>query len=476
MTSAAQAGTGVGGAPARANARVAALIAAEERLLACVHCGFCLDACPTYRRLGDEGDSPRGRILLMRAVTEGRLTADDPAVRGHIDRCLGCRACEPVCPSGVEYGFLVERARDAITRTAGMPLVTRLLLAAFTGSRLSRLVASVGRVIRRTGLAQLIAHTRGPFARLRLAAAMLAATRPVHWHHRPTRRLPIGARTGESGVGQAPMPGTLAPRPPAVQPAAAPSSVDPGRRVALLRGCVQAGLFAHVNQATEQVLAVHRCTLINVPVQTCCGALHAHSGKLDGARVLARRNVDAFEAADAATIVVNAAGCGAMMKEYGRLLEDDPAYADRAVAVAARVRDLSEYLVSLGVAPGGPLPLRAAYDAPCHLHHAQGITSAPLQMLRAIPGLEVVPLHRATECCGGAGIYGLLHPELGGRILRDKVDDVKSTGADVVVTPNPGCIMQIGAGLSLHGVARPVLHPVELLAESYRRRVDPPFS
>lgn len=240
-------------------------------------------------------------------------------------------------------------------------------------------------------------------------------------------------------------------------------------RVAMLTGCVQEGLFGRVNRATEAVLRAHGCEVVPVPAQRCCGALHAHAGDLDGARDLARANVAAFEAAGVERIVVNAAGCGAAMKEYEEQLAHDPAWAQRARRVTGRVRDLFELLAELGPRAGAPLPLRFTYDAPCHLHHAQGITHAPLDVLAAVPGLEHVPLARAEECCGGAGTYGLLHPDLGGRILADKVAAVAATGADVVVTPNPGCMMQIGAGLVLHGLDTPVLHPVELLAESYRR-------
>lgn len=237
----------------------------------------------------------------------------------------------------------------------------------------------------------------------------------------------------------------------------------------MLTGCVQQGLFARVNQATRRVLEVNGCEVVDVPAQRCCGALHAHGGALEGARALARANVDAFEAAGVEHVVVNAAGCGAAMRAYGELLADDPAYAARAAAFAARVRDVSELLAERGPRPGAPLPLRITWDAPCHLEHAQRITRAPLDVLAAIPGLVRVPLPGADQCCGGAGIYGLLHPELGGRILSDKVNAIRPLEVDAVVTSNPGCMMQIGAGLLLAGDRTPVLHVVELLAESYGR-------
>jgi glycolate oxidase iron-sulfur subunit len=224
-----------------------------------------------------------------------------------------------------------------------------------------------------------------------------------------------------------------------------------------------------VNAATRGVLEVNGCTIVSVPVQHCCGALHAHGGNLDAARQLARANIAAFDRANVDVVIVNSAGCGAALKEYGSLLANDPAWANRAQAFETRVRDISEFLVAYGIRAGAPVALRVTYDAPCHLHHGQRITEAPLQVLAAIPALEFVPLRNADECCGGAGIYGLTHPELGGRILDDKLAAVRETHASAVATPNPGCAMQIGAGLVMAGDDTAVVHPIELLAESYRR-------
>ncbi|HEX7088953.1 MAG TPA: heterodisulfide reductase-related iron-sulfur binding cluster [Longimicrobiales bacterium] len=430
----------------------AVLAAEEERLLACVHCGFCLTACPTYTRLGDEADSPRGRLYLMRAVAEGRLDAGAEAFATHIDRCLGCRACETVCPAGVQYGFLLERARAA-AREAGAQSGGRAaawLLRVFASAGATRAAMAAGRWLRATGLPRVLAR-RLParLARVRFGLAMLAASAPG------LRRMGDAGRTGASAS---------SPR-----PAGGPEGRVEGPRVAVLAGCVQEGLFSRVNRATVAVLEANGCAVVRAPGQRCCGALHAHGGDLDRARALARANVDAFERSGAEWIIVNAAGCGAAMKEYGELLAGEPAYAERARALAGRVRDVAEFLVELGPVRGAALPVRVTYDAPCHLHHAQRITRAPLELLAAIPELELVPLPGADECCGGAGIYGLLHPELGGRILADKVAAVKATGAEVVATPNPGCMMQIGAGLALAGEATAVVHPIELLAESYRR-------
>jgi glycolate oxidase iron-sulfur subunit len=237
----------------------------------------------------------------------------------------------------------------------------------------------------------------------------------------------------------------------------------------MLTGCVQQALFARVNDATRAVLEHNGCTVAAAPGQRCCGALDAHAGRLERARALARTNIAAFEAAGAEVVVANAAGCGAIMKEYGEQLRHDPAWAARAAAFAARVRDVAEFLVTLPLRTGAPLPVTVTYDAPCHLHHGQRIAGAPLRLLDTVPGLRRVPLEGADECCGGAGLYGVVHPDLGGRILADKVAAIRDTGAEYVTTPNPGCIMQIGAGLLLHGDTTTVVHPIELLNESYRR-------
>jgi glycolate oxidase iron-sulfur subunit len=410
----------------------------ERKMLACVHCGFCLTACPTYKQVGDEADSPRGRIYLMRAAHEGRLQWDDPAVETHLDRCLGCRACEPVCPSGVQYGWLLERARDEIASKTGTSASTRALLTAYGNNTMSRIVSAFTRMARGTRipalLARVLPHRMG---RIKFANAMLAASAPR---------------------------GMSAPRRGTVKAAAGT------RKVAMLTGCVQEGLFSRVNRATERVLRVNGCDVVPAPRQGCCGALHAHSGDMDGARERARRNIAAFEASGAELIIVNAAGCGAVMKEYGEMLEHDAEWHERAVAFVRKVRDVSEFMNSLELVRGAPLEQEITYDAPCHLLHAQRVTTAPLDVLRkVIPDVKLVPLRGAEDCCGGAGIYGLLHQDLGGRILREKVNAVAETNADVVTTPNPGCMMQIGAGLIIHGHDTAVTHPVELLEASYRK-------
>lgn len=442
-----------------------ALDAEREKLSHCVHCGFCLPVCPTYTRLGDEADSPRGRLYLMQAVVEGRIGPDSDAFQTHLDRCLGCRACEPVCPSGVEYGALLERARAVAVEARPPSWLERMVLGVMGRGWLERPLLAGARTLRATGLPaaalRLLPRT-GLLGRLRTALAMLAASTPV--------RLPSGA-PDRGGRGDPSSTGAGAP---GLDPTPERSAFPPGARatrsrVGVLTGCVQEGLFSRVNRATARVLQANGFEVVPVAGQGCCGALHAHGGRLERARGLARRNVAAFEAAGVDRVAVNAAGCGAAMKEYGELLDDDPDWRERARALASRVEDVSEILAEAGPRSGASLPVRATYDAPCHLLHAQGTEAAPFEVLAAIPGLEVVPLRNAAECCGGAGTYGLTHPDLGGRIGADKVEAIRESGAPYVVTGNPGCILQIGAALRSEGLDVDVLHPVELLDESYRR-------
>ena len=441
--------------PQQDTALAAALWAQEDKLMPCVHCGFCLPACPTYARLGDENDSPRGRLYLMGAVVEGRLSPDSEAFQTHIDRCLGCRACEPVCPSGVEYGVLLEAARESVFRARKTPTVVRMLLAVFSSRAWTSWSMRLARVARGLGMAGLAARLV-PRSRLlhpiRFGLAMLDASR-----ERPLAIEP--------------------PSDPATpSPSVAESSDGASRwregsrgRVAILRGCVQAGLFARVNDATERVLRANGYEVVEVSGQGCCGALHTHAGDAVGARELARANVQALTSAQADFVAVNAAGCGAAMKEYGHLLEADEEYSQTAAGLAASTRDISELLAGDPLRVGAPLSARVTYDAACHLCHAQGLREEPRVLLGAIPELVVLPLRDEEECCGGAGIYGMTHAELGGEIGADKVSAVLATGAEIVATGNPGCMMQIGAGLLLEGSDVVTCHPVELLDESYRR-------
>ena len=432
----------------------------QEGLLNCVHCGFCLPACPTYRRLGDEADSPRGRLYLMQAVVEGRLDPGSDAFQTHIGRCLGCRACEPVCPSGVAYGNLLEMARYVGGAAKRPPLLSRLLLRVFGTEWLARPAMWAGRLFRATRIPALLTRIlSGPRAPSgpRLGVAMLAASAPARGVLSGTGRA-RGNDVAAASAGPAP-----------ARPPSRADATGRGPTVGVLTGCVQAGLFSRVNDATVRVLEANGYRVVPVPGQGCCGALHAHGGDIEAARAMARRNVTAFEAAGVDYLAMNASGCGAAMSDYGSLLAHDGAMAERARDIAGRVWDVSQLLAARGPVAGGDLPLSVTYDAPCHLLHAQGVAKPPAAVLKSIPGLEVLPLEGAAECCGGAGIYGLTHPGLGGWIGGDKVASVVETGASALVTGNPGCMMQIGAGLALAGRKVPVLHLVELVDESYRR-------
>ena len=398
----------------------------------CVHCGFCLQACPTYLALDDENDSPRGRIELMKGLAKGTIAADDPDAQLHLDQCLGCRACETACPSGVPYGHLLELTRERLAERRPLPGVARLILFSFARPALLALAMWSARLLRASRVPALLARAPG---RLGFAMAMLASTR------RPTRLRSYEPR-GDGSRGPA----------------------------ATLHGCVMEGLFSDVNRATERTLAVNGYRVVEAAGQRCCGALHAHAGDAHTARDLARANIAAFERSGADFVAVNSAGCGALMKEYPHLLRDDSAWHERAARFSAKVRDVSELLAAAGPIPGRRLSMRVAYDAPCHLLHGQRVTSPPLAVLAAIPGLEIVPLVDSEQCCGSAGIYNLVEPEISDRVLAPKLANIAATGAAVIATGNPGCLMQMGAGAARAGMAARLRHPVEILDESYAAR------
>ena len=396
---------------------------------ACVHCGFCLQSCPTYLTLEDENDSPRGRIVLMHALVEGTLPVDDADVRTHIDRCLGCRACETACPSGVPYGHLLEATRATLTARQPNAPIARAILFAFARPALLSLAMLGGRLARALRISSLLARLPGRFG---FAMAMLEATRA------PVKR--AAYRPGGDGSrGSA----------------------------TLLTGCVMEGLFTETNRATERTLAANDYAIVHTAGQHCCGALHAHAGDADRARALARHNIAAFEASGADYVVVNAAGCGAMMKEYDHLLAHDPVWRHRAAEMSAKVRDVTELLAEAGPRPGGPLPLTVTYDAPCHLLHAQRVATPPLRVLAAVPALTLVPLEGSEHCCGSAGIYNLVEPDVSDTVLAPKLANIADTRATLVATGNPGCLMQIGAGLHQAGSGVRVVHLVDLLDASY---------
>jgi len=399
-----------------------------EGLDSCVHCGFCLQACPTFLATGDESDSPRGRIELMRALETGELAPADPGVALHLDRCLGCRGCEPVCPSGVSYGRGLEAARALLTERRGVSPLVRAALGALTSADVSRVVYAMARLVRATGIPRRLAG----WGRVRFAMGMLAATRP-------TRNAKRGTRNTRAAISSA---------------FRLPTST------LLFRGCVMNGLFSHVHDATIRTLQVNGYAVREVPAQVCCGALHAHAGLRDEARRLARTNVAAF-GDDDSPIVVNSAGCGAMLKEYGHLV-------DASAEFVARVRDVSELLAERGPRPGAPLDVTVAYDPPCHLLHAQRIAEPPQRMLAAIPVLRVVSPPDAAQCCGSAGLFTLVEPAMSRAVLAPKLASLAEARPQVVATGNPGCLMQLGAGLAAAGIPAAVRHPVELLDESYK--------
>jgi glycolate oxidase iron-sulfur subunit len=425
----------------------------QEKILACIHCGLCLEACPTYIATGDENDSPRGRIYLMRAVEEGRLAIDSSSFERHIDRCLGCRACESVCPAGVEYGQLLEAGRAEIfkanvKRGLGYKLLRFALRHIWLRPARLRFAFACSRVPRDAGLVRLLLKSKLPrliSRRFEFALALLTNSSPrvVNANDQGSISTTVEAQTHR----------------------------DPKPAVVLLfKGCVMEGLFCRVNEATARVLAVNGSAAHTPKEQVCCGALHAHAGDLEGARELARKNIAAFSDTSGSPIITNAGGCGAMLVSYAHLFANDEQLANRAAEFSARVRDISQQLQTTKLKEGAPLDqTRITYDASCHLIYGQHAGDAPLQMLRAIPNLEFVPLEGSERCCGGAGVYNLMEPELSQEVLDEKLSHIRQTGAQLLATGNPGCQMQIAAGAQLSEMSLQVCHPVELLDESYRR-------
>jgi len=409
----------------------------------CVHCGLCLAYCPTFSELGTEMDSPRGRIFLVKSLAEGRIQLTDSTAE-HLDLCLGCRACETVCPSGVPYGQLIEAARAEIERQRPGPPLRRLF--------------------RWMNFSLLLAHPR----MLRLAAAGLrvyqvSGLRTLLRASGLLRLLPASLRHWEPLLPELPSAADRAPLP----------EVTPARgarraRVGLLTGCIQQVAFGPHNRATARVLARNGAEVVAPRAQACCGALHAHAGEHATALDLARRTIEAFERADVEAVIVNTSGCGAHMKAYGLLLAGDPAWRDRAARFASRVRDVSEFLAEQPLrGPLAPVERTVTYHDPCHVVHGQKIRTQPRALLAQVPGLRVVELKEADWCCGSAGTYNLTQPEMATRLQERKIAHVQATGADAVVTANPGCIIQIAQGLAAKGSPVQVLHIVEILDQAY---------
>ena len=418
----------------------------SERLIAdCVHCGFCLPTCPTYALWGEEMDSPRGRIYLMKMGLEGHAGAamSDEYV-GHFDKCLGCMACLTSCPSGVQYDKLVEATRAQIERNHPRMLADRLF---------------------RSLLFSLFPHP----GRLRLAAAPLwlyqrSGLRWVVRHSGLLRLLPARLRSMEALAPEVTAAAFRAAMPELIRANGARRG-----RVGLLLGCVQRVFFRDVNEATARVLAAEGFDVVIPPAQGCCGALLVHAGLEEEAAALARRTIDTFDGADVEAVVINAAGCGSTMKEYAHLLRDDPAYAARAAGFAARCKDVAEILG--GAEPRAvrhPMPMRVAYHDACHLQHAQRVKLEPRQVLASIPDLNVTEISDAAICCGSAGIYNLVEPEAAQELGARKAQQILATGADAVVSSNPGCLLQIRASMQKLGRNLPVYHMIELLDASIR--------
>ena len=409
----------------------------------CVHCGFCLQACPTYQNWGQEMDSPRGRIYLMKAVEEKKLPLNATVV-GHFDKCLGCMACMTACPSGVKYDALIEETRAEVEHAHPRGLLDRLfrgmIFSLFPYPRRMKLMLLFQLFYVKTGLRWLF-HKLGLPKLLPPRLRQLEALMPPVFARQLTARLPTEVKA--QGVRRG--------------------------RVALLAGCVQRVNFPEVNEATLRVLSAEGFDVVVPEDLGCCGALSVHSGRDEEARRFARAAIAELERAQVDTVVVNAAGCGSSMKEYGRHLRDDPAWAARAQAIADKVKDVSEFLAALTpVATRHPVALKAAYHDACHLAHAQRIRAQPRALLAGIPGLQIVEIPDGDQCCGSAGIYNLVQPESSREIGLRKVDNVLSTGSQLVISANPGCTLQMQMLLRERGTELRAAHPIEILDASLR--------
>ena len=436
----------------------------------CVHCGFCLPTCPTYMLWGEEMDSPRGRIYLMKAGVEGRVKIDANYVQ-HFDACLGCVSCVTACPSGVQYGSLIEQTRAQIERAYDRPPLDRFfrhallsvvpypgrlriallpllvfggLIRKFVGPGFSRAEGNGGSAKAGRYTSAITPRSTGDTFLNRLRAAMTLSP-PVTW-----RGLFATTATETPAAGAERM------------------------KVAVLTGCVQRISFAGVNEATVRVLAAEGCTVKAPASQGCCGALALHAGHRDQARTLAKHNIGVFESSGVERIVVNAAGCGSAMKEYGHLFADDPQWAARAAAFSAKVRDVSEVLADLGEprATRQPITARVVYHDACHLAHGQGVRIQPRALLQAIPGIEVLTPAESEICCGSAGIYNLVQPEPAAQLGARKARNLAALSPDLIATGNPGCTLQIAAAARDFGYNWPIFHPIQLIDASIRG-VDP---
>ena len=411
----------------------------------CMHCGLCLPTCPTYDATKLERNSPRGRIALMRAIADDRLEPTRTFAE-EMYFCLGCLACMTACPAGVNYAELFEHARAEAERAKVLESPKRNFIRKFTVGwlfmdldrlrmigRLMRLYQQLGlqAVVRKSGVMKIFPkrlqelESMTPTVQPRFSADLIAPVTP--------------ARSGKK------------------------------YRVAMLTGCAQDLIFSDVNRDTVEVLAANGCEVVTPPRQNCCGSLHAHNGEWELAKILARRSIDQFPPSEFDAIITNAAGCGSHLKHYSTFLGDDPAYRERAEEWDRKVKDIHEWLAHIGIsAPAAHKEQSVTYHEACHLCHGQKITAQPRQVLKSIPGLNLVELPESTWCCGSAGIYNLIQPEMANQLLDRKIDRIKSTGVNIVATGNPGCLLQVVNGARKHGINLRVAHPVTLLAEAYR--------
>jgi glycolate oxidase iron-sulfur subunit len=411
----------------------------------CIHCGMCLPTCPTYDETKLERNSPRGRIALMRLIADGQLEVTQ-AFGQELYFCLGCLTCETACPAGVRYGEMFEHARADIEQAGVVRNPVRNLVRALTLHWMftrPHALRAIGRLIwlyQDGGLESLV-------RKLKL-----------------TRLLPTRLRALE----------TLKPRvqrhfsDELIRPIETPA--ERKYRVGLLTGCVQDLVFSHVNRDTADVLLANGCEVVTPRAQFCCGSIHAHNGELELAKQMARRNLNAFDLRQLDAVITNAAGCGTHLKNYRYLLQDDPAFADRAAEWSAKVRDIHEWLAEIGIRrPAASIPQMVTYHEACHLCHGQKITRQPRQVLKAIPELELVELPESTWCCGSAGVYNITQPEMSQKLLRRKIANIEATAAQVVASANPGCSVQLLAGVRASNLRIKVAHPISLLAEAYRK-------
>ena len=424
-----------------------------QNALACIRCGLCLSVCPTYATDRLEVQSPRGRVALIRAVDEGRLPLESPGFRDHMYHCLDCRACETICPSGVKVGELVLGARAEIEKQRRPGFIewaikkVALEWVLMSPERVEMVTIPL-RLYQQLGLQWLVRKTRllhrlpGPFKRLAVMEELLPKL-----PGRPLRSI-IDEVT--------------------------PAKGERTYQIGFFLGCVMNVVFAESSQSTLNVLVENGCEVVTPKAQKCCGAPHAGEGDFKGLRELARQNVDLFSKWDLDYIVADCAACSAETKKYGELLHDEPEYAERAKAFSSKVRDISEFLTMIPLRqPKGEINKRVTYHEACHLCHAQGVTKEPRKMIESVPGVELVEMNEADWCCGSAGVYNLTHPERAEKILERKMGNATATGAEIVVTGNPGCLMQLEAGARRYNKNTKVLHPVQLLDAAYQGVEEP---